>query len=187
MQKTLYLALLFSFSWLSGQKINPEQEILLVENTLKTDHYEPLTTMDGLVVDRILLPQTPDFIDKVDVSKGAGCSYIEKQGWIIINTKKEANCPSPKSITPHEIALQQGLKGQVIYALDGYALLDTKLDIAQEAIKAIEVQKVQNPVNLQEEISLLNIWVLPKENRVKTVISRPCAMGMPGAILKERR
>jgi hypothetical protein len=85
-------------------------------------------------------------------------SYIASGGAVLINTTQPFKTTTPKAIRDTKI-----ISGKVLYAINGWLLLDTTLSISLKAIYEIEVY---GPINYRgEKVSCLNIWTISKEYR----------------------
>lgn len=127
-----------------------------------TKHSNPLIIANGIVVSGKQLDTT--LIQNISILKCPEAfykfNYAGVNGAIIIQTKQEF-----KTVTPNSIRDKKAIEGQVVYALNGYYLTDTSLQISSKAIKSIDIFITKGASGINQSPTVINIWTLTKKER----------------------
>jgi hypothetical protein len=127
-----------------------------------TKHSNPLYIANDVVICGEQLDTT--LLVSVDVLKCPKAfyrfNYAGVNGAIIIKTRQEF-----KTVTVTSIRDEKYIKGNVIYALNGYYLTDTTLKISIDAIREIEINKTKVYKGINPRPTIINIWTLTKKER----------------------
>jgi len=90
-------------------------------------------------------------------------NYAGVNGAILIQTKQKF-----KTVTPISIRESKSVRGQVIYALNGYYLTDSTLEISVKAIKGVDIFITKGSSGINPSPTVINIWTLTKKERQPT-------------------
>ena len=127
-----------------------------------TKHSNPLYIANDIVVRGQELDTT--LLENISVLKCPDAFYrfyyAGINGAIVIKTKQEF-----KTVTPILIRDKKSIKGEIIYALNGYYLTDSTLKISTKAIKEIEFFITKKSRGMNPSPTVINIWTLTKKER----------------------
>ncbi|ULQ55836.1 hypothetical protein KJS94_14395 [Flavihumibacter rivuli] len=127
-----------------------------------TKHSNPLIIANGIIVRGQQLDTT--LIQNISILKCPEAfykfNYAGVNGAILIQTKQEF-----KTVTPTSIRDKKSIDGQVIYAINGYYLIDSTLQISNKAIKGIDVLIAKSSSGINLSPTVINIWTLTKKER----------------------
>lgn len=173
MRHILTISLLFCFTTLLGQtnwRDNrlPTDTCIKIANEISsnsvsgTKHSNPLIIANGIVVRGQQLDTT--LLQNISILKCPEAfykfNYAGVNGAILIQTKQEF-----KTVTPISIRDKKSIEGQVIYALNGYYLTDSTLQISIKAIKGIDIFITKGSSGINPSPTVINIWTLTKKER----------------------
>lgn len=127
-----------------------------------TKHSNPLIIANGIVVRGKQLDTT--LVQNISILKCPEAfykyNYSGVNGAIVIQTKQEF-----KTVTPISIRDKNFIKGEVIYALNGFYLKDTSLQISSKAVKSIDIFITKGSSVIRPSPTVMNIWTLTKRER----------------------
>jgi len=176
MRHILTIFLLFSLTSLFGQtnwRDNhlPSDTCIKIANQIAynsvsgTKHSNPLYIANGIVVRGQQLDTT--LLQNISVLKCPEAfykfNYAGVNGAILIQTKQKF-----KTVTPISIRESKSVRGQVIYALNGYYLTDSTLEISVKAIKGVDIFITKGSSGINPSPTVINIWTLTKKERKPT-------------------
>ena len=141
----------------------------LLNLVTKTRHRQPLIVANDIIVgvdnliDSILLITSITVLKCPEAFKKFG--YIGYNGVINVSTKQKFETETPNKIRRKKV---NGLKGKIIFAMNGDVIKDTSIRISSASIKEVEliksgVTKGQNP--RFKKYNCINIWTLAELER----------------------